>query len=754
MKTKFIFLSILTLIVMLSTCGYIKKIDPKLNLDFETIEKGFPTGWIGTNYSGFNYFDHNYTISLDSIEVINGKYSAVIEFIGDCPTSAFVEFLFPENYGRKKIALSGYIKTENVTDGHAGLLIHLHPFVAYNDTVVKITGTTEWKRYEMAMDLQPNITEKITVGGYLSGKGKMWLDGLKVTIDGKEVQYAKPYQRKIFPAEKDRAFDAGSAIVFPELTGQKIDDLELLGRIWGFLKYHHPAIAKGDYNWDYELFRLLPSYLKANSNIQRDQILLKWVNQYGRITTGENCQVTPDSAFIKPDLSWIEKSNMNCDLKSLLNKIYLNRCQGNQYYVRTAAGIGCPLFLNEKSYPQPSYPDAGFRLLALYRYWNMICYFYPYKYLTDKDWNQVLKEYIPFFLGTKSELEYELAATQLIGEVCDTHARLWGGGDKIDSLRGDKQAPVRVQFIENKWVVTDYYMNAYLADAEKIKETGLKIGDIITHIGGKPVETIVDSIKKYYPASNEAARMRNIARDLLRSDQSMVYIHYLSSNQPRQKPLFLEKSSDLHPYIYPKDTTTQCYKFISKDIGYVTLKSIKDEDIPAIKKEFQGTKGIIIDIRNYPSANVPYTLGSYFVSKPTPFVKLTRVNLNNPGEFNFDTARVISKSEKPYRGKLVVTVNEETQSAAEFDVMAFRAGNNTTVIGSQTAGADGNVSEIILPGGLKTMISGIGIYYPNGGETQRIGIVPDIEVKPTIKGIREGHDEVLEKAIEIINSNK
>ncbi|ODS73989.1 MAG: hypothetical protein ABS46_19785 [Cytophagaceae bacterium SCN 52-12] len=82
--------------------------------------------------------------------------------------------------------------------------------------------------------------------------------------------------------------------------------------------------------------------------------------------------------------------------------------------------------------------------------------------------------------------------------------------------------------------------------------------------------------------------------------------------------------------------------------------------------------------------------------------------------------------------------------------MAFRAGDNTTIIGSTTAGAHGNVSAIMLPGGLKTMVSGIGVYYPNGTETQRVGIVPDIEVKPTIEGIRKGRDELLEKAVEII----
>lgn len=51
------------------------------------------------------------------------------------------------------------------------------------------------------------------------------------------------------------------------------------------------------------------------------------------------------------------------------------------------------------------------------------------------------------------------------------------------------------------------------------------------------------------------------------------------------------------------------------------------------------------------------------------------------------------------------------------------------------------------------MISGIGVYYPDGRETQRIGIVPDIEVKPTIKGVKAGKDEVLEYAVEYIEKS-
>lgn len=84
--------------------------------------------------------------------------------------------------------------------------------------------------------------------------------------------------------------------------------------------------------------------------------------------------------------------------------------------------------------------------------------------------------------------------------------------------------------------------------------------------------------------------------------------------------------------------------------------------------------------------------------------------------------------------------------------MSYQTAPKAKVFGSQTAGSDGNMSYFPLPGGLRSAISAIGVYYPDGRETQRIGIVPDVKVKPTIKGMRSGKDEVLDKALGYINS--
>jgi len=99
-------------------------------------------------------------------------------------------------------------------------------------------------------------------------------------------------------------------------------------------------------------------------------------------------------------------------------------------------------------------------------------------------------------------------------------------------------------------------------------------------------------------------------------------------------------------------------------------------------------------------------------------------------------------------------VNEITRSHAEFMAMKYRVSENSIIIGSTTAGADGGVFNLKMPGGVTTSFTGAGVYYPDGRETQRVGIVPDIVVKPTIKGIREGRDEVLEKAIELIEKKQ
>ncbi len=715
------------------------------NLDFEKIEAASPKGWISLGDP------LNYSHSIDNNVFQSGKHSASIKFIGDKAGFSAWGYTIPAKYQGNKITLRGYIKTENVSDGWAGLWMRIDPQVSFDNMQERgISGTTGWKQYEITLDLKPKNAKQIVVGGILIGKGKMWIDNLELIIDGQPIENALPIKLPL--ALKDREFDSGSNITIPNLNKVSLNNLELIAKVWGFLKYHHPAIASGNYNWDYELFRVLPSYLSAQSTQERDKVLLSWIESLGSIEECNDCNLTDPSAFLSPDLGWTSNYGMSSELQTKLTFVYSNRYQNKHIYIGSAPA-GNPEFSNENAYADMAYPDAGFRLLSIFRYWNMIQYYFPYKHLIDKEWDQVLTEHISKFINAKNELEYEVAALQLIGEVQDTHANLWAGKNKILEEKGSYFPPVYTRIIEDKLVVTDFYTDELDENYEMSKNVGLNIGDVITNINGVAIEKLIEERLLFYPASNYATKLRDIAPELLRSNKKLINVTFIRDNTNKTMDLKLYERNELNMFRwYRKEIDGQSFRLLDNEIGYVTLKNIKSEDIREIQKEFINTKGIIIDIRNYPSTFVPFSLGSFFVNENTPFVKFTNANFNNPGEFTFTEPLVIPKSQNHYKGKLILLVNEFTQSQAEYTSMAFRAGNDTTILGSTTAGADGNVSRISLPGNLKTMISGIGVYYPDGTETQKIGIVPDIELLPTIEGIKAGKDELLEKAIEIIKS--
>ena len=72
-------------------------------------------------------------------------------------------------------------------------------------------------------------------------------------------------------------------------------------------------------------------------------------------------------------------------------------------------------------------------------------------------------------------------------------------------------------------------------------------------------------------------------------------------------------------------------------------------------------------------------------------------------------------------------------------------------MGSRTSGADGQITSIAVPGGISVGFTGQGVRFPDGRRLQRTGLIPDIEVKPTIAGIRDGRDEELEAALRFLS---
>ena len=49
------------------------------------------------------------------------------------------------------------------------------------------------------------------------------------------------------------------------------------------------------------------------------------------------------------------------------------------------------------------------------------------------------------------------------------------------------------------------------------------------------------------------------------------------------------------------------------------------------------------------------------------------------------------------------------------------------------------------------MFGGHDVRHADGRQLQRVGLIPNIEVKPTLAGVRAGRDEVLERAMKYVS---
>lgn len=700
----------------------------KWNFDVEqnTTASDLPEGWVQMG---------QYRSAKDREVFYSGKQSVSVDSEDGKGNFGAVAFTIPAQFKGKTITLEAYMKIENASMGSAGLLLRLdgdgESLQFSNMSREKIQGTKDWTKYAVSLPYDGK-TDEIIIGGILIGKGKAWFDAFSLKIDGVAIQKMKKTEAKSTKVALDKAFDAGSGFSLKTPTTTQAENLFLLGKVWGFVKYHHPEVAKGNHNWDYELFRILP---KLDAPDFKGE-LLAWIEKLGPFKSDSSAGLPTKDVKLQPDTQWISDTTLCSEKLSKLLLQLNNAHNSSNYYVAFYPQVKNPKFDNEVGYSQMKWDDSGYRLLALFRYWNIIEYYFPNRHLMDENWDAVLREYTPRIIEGNDELSYKLTLLEVIGKIQDTHASILSYEPELEKFFGEKIVPLEISYIENQFVVTKVHQEF---------KGSLKVGDVILTRNGETVADYAGKNKKYFPASNQPTQFRNICRNILRSNDPQISVTYQSGNEIHTAELETIK------YQYWPDGTTS-NKTIGGDIGYIYPASLKHGEIKDIMKNFGDKKGIVVDFRCYPSDFIVFSLGRMLLPKKTTFVKFSKGSHKYPGLFQYtDETSVGFSNADYYKGKVAILINEQTQSSAEYHAMALRLAPKAAVIGSTTAGADGNVSKIKLPGKVTTMISGIGVYYPDGTETQRIGIVPDIEAKPTIKGVSQGKDEVLDRAVEWIN---
>ncbi|RZL34908.1 MAG: peptidase S41, partial [Pedobacter sp.] len=447
--------NLLLIILFLSSCKTYSQFE--INGSFENLDKsGAPKGWL-LKFSETQ--NKAYKSSLDSSTKQDGKYSMLLEKKGSEAAFGAITYPITQVFEGKTIELKAYLKTQDVSTGYAGLYMRIDDenskIIAFDNMGTRgVKETTDWKQYSIKLDYNSEEVKTLYIGGLLSGDGKAWFDNFELFIDGLPINSSELKKLTLPKAKTDTTFVNGSKINDFKLDDQITNNLVAAGQFWGFLKYHHPTIAKGELNWDAELFRLLPTVISAKNNTELSTALENFLDKLPKPKLCKDCKSIANEKYeIKPDYGLLfDKKLFKASLLEKLEYVKENRNTSRNYYVQMEPGVSNPNFNKEVGYMNMKYPDVGYRLLSLYRYWSIINYFFPYRDVIGQDWNGVLKKSIPEFVDAKNELDYAKASLKLIASINDTHANLWSDSKALNDFKGKYAAPLQTTFIENKLV--------------------------------------------------------------------------------------------------------------------------------------------------------------------------------------------------------------------------------------------------------------------------------------------------------------
>ena len=396
----------------------------------------------------------------------------------------------------------------------------------------------------------------------------------------------------------------------------------------------------------------------------------------------------------------------------------------------------------DSDYSSMKYPAVEYRILAAYRIWNIINYFYPYKDLLP-GWDDALEIALPQLLASKNAVEYNLAIAKMATQIHDSHSYV--ASDTLYSFFGDSMPPIRVRSIEGRLIVTHLY-------DPNAASSGVAVGDEVMRVDGEDARARLERYRQYIPASTDQSATDKATWSFMNGPAESTVTLALRNGHAVKDVRLTRKFQD-YTTLYHRERSGEVLRLLKGNIGYADLDRMPDSMIDEMLEKFKNTRGIIFDMRGYPAGSFFWSLSPRLVLKPGARAALLETPLvgpfSSPGAVQAEYQLIQPPpSGKPlYKGKTVMLIDERTASQAEHTGLFFRAANGTKFIGTPTTGVDGEITDFSVPGGITIGFTGQSVRFPNGKQIQRAGLEPDIVVRPTVRGIRAGRDEVLEAAV-------
>jgi len=382
--------------------------------------------------------------------------------------------------------------------------------------------------------------------------------------------------------------------------------------------------------------------------------------------------------------------------------------------------------------PRLDHRALAVRQAAVIEVWNVLRHFYPYQHDLELDWDAML-------VTALREAEDD----ESIADVCDTLRGLLtplrDGHAEVAHLhpRETAKLPLRLEIVDGQAVVTGTHDPGRFA-----------IGDVVTHIGERPARPWIEEIAGRLSGTPQWRQFRAAAWEAPRAGFGEVV------------ELVVERDGDTRQVAamgahlaVPSPPRPPARHTFADGVRYVDLTRIDPGELAAELPLLARARGVVFDMRGYPSEN--HEILDHLLREPEDSLWMHVPRFVEPD------GRIVGwqhlgwhrRPSAPHIGAPVVfLISAEAISYAESILSYVEAHALGTLVGTPTAGANGDIVRFDTVAGFYVIYTGMRVTRHDGSPFHDRGIQPHVEVWPTLAGLRAGRDEVLEAGLRTVRA--
>jgi C-terminal processing protease CtpA/Prc len=396
--------------------------------------------------------------------------------------------------------------------------------------------------------------------------------------------------------------------------------------------------------------------------------------------------------------------------------------------------------------------NEALRLANVTIAWNVFQHFYPYFEVVDADWAEVLRRSLQRALEDDSKRDFLQTLRRLVAQLEDGHGNVRG-----EALPPEGYIPVRLIRAEGEVIV---------AYTDTTAGSCPNPGDVVLSVDGTPVNERLQDVKKYISGSPQwkaHQALQSLGRGepgtsvrlTLRRDEKRVECD-VSRVQNRDRSNF-----SIRPEAITELSRSEFAQDVSQDAlqntYYVDLTRASWPEIQKKMDELARAEGVVFDLREHPNDKGGKNILHHLSTDTLRSARWQVPQITYPDQKRIAglyRSRWTLPPKKPHiAGKIVFLTDARALSYAESVLGIVEHYDFATIVGQTTAGANGNTNPFLLPGGYQVNWTGMRVRKHDGSQHHLVGIKPDVPVKRTIEGVRSGEDEVLQKALEMLQED-